>query len=295
LWLIGATCFFTVVFDRFEAGSAQEWLASAATVLTLPIIVCVGASLNAKTLRTLTTQFQTLYVLVNVIGFVCLLLFLFRDHPAKLLASTFMVPSYAMSGCLDAFVEGGRVLNSRIFFVLNIVTTLAILVLMSFKLGAFTDYTFELSTFTFVASSMVCSTISTLLVFGLKNICLSVYRPGSLVVLTSSVCCLFLDADTLAVLKAAYSLQGQTLGKRKANKTVQRQLNKHKESIMEAADALMLASPLPRPRGPAMCAVAPRPAAEPAETGKTWEERAMSLNVVVPIKPPLHEVTRPSD
>jgi tRNA A37 threonylcarbamoyltransferase TsaD len=53
LWLIGATCFFTVVFDRFEAGSAQEWLASAATVLTLPIIVCVGASLNAKTVRAL--------------------------------------------------------------------------------------------------------------------------------------------------------------------------------------------------------------------------------------------------
>ena len=157
LWLIGATCFLTVVFHRFEAGSAQEWLASSATVLTLPAIICTGAGLNAKTIRTLLKQFQTLYVLVNVIGFFCLILFLFRDHPAKLLAFTFMVPSYAMSGFLDAFAEGGRVLNSRIFFVCNIAYTLAILALVSFKLGAFTAYTFELSTFTFVASSACLS------------------------------------------------------------------------------------------------------------------------------------------
>ena len=75
-----------------------------------------------------------------------------------------------------------------------------------------------------------------------KNLGLSFYRPGSLVVLVSSVCCLFLDADTLAVLKAAYSLQGQTLGKRKRNKTVERQLKKHKKSIVEAAGTLMLGS-----------------------------------------------------
>ena len=172
LWLIGATCFFTVVFDCFEAGSTQEWLASTATVLMLPIIAYIVASLNAKTVRILLTQFQTLYV--------------------------------------------------------------------------------------------VCSTITTLLVFGFKNICPSVYLPGSLVVLTSNVCCLFQDADTLAVMKAAYSLQGQTLAKRKVNGTVQRQLDKHQKSIMEAADGLMPPSPV----GLAANAVAPGPAAEPA--GRTW-------------------------
>jgi hypothetical protein len=124
---------------------------------------------------------------------------------------------------------------------------------------------------------MVCSLLTTLLVFGSKNLCLSFYRPGSLVVLTSSVCCLFLDADSLAVLKAAYSLLGQTLGKHAANRTVARQLEKHRQSIVAAAGALMPEGP----RGPAAAAEMPARAAEVAD--ETWEGRAMSLNVVVPM------------
>ena len=273
LWVIGAMCLFAVAFDRFEAGSTQEWLTAAAATLMLPFVMFFGASLNAKTVRELLGTFQTLYVLVNLIGLLCLLFFLFRDHPAKLLVCACVSPSAVLTGFLDAFAEGGRVLNSRAFFTCNVAFCLVILALVSFKLGAFTDYTFELSTFAFVASSMVCSTITTLLVFGVKNICLSFYRPGSLVVLTTPVCCLFLDADTLAVLKAAYSLQGQSLGKHKANKTVERQLRKHRESIIAAADGLMLAAPL----GPAATTVAPAPKVEPAD--EKWEETALSLNV----------------
>jgi hypothetical protein len=173
---------------------------------------------------------------------VCLSLFLFREHPAKIAALSYATPSFGLSGFLDAFPEGGRLIYSRIFFTLNVASLLLYMTLVSLKLGAYTDYTFELSKFAFVTSSMVCSTITTLLVFGFKNVGLSFYRPGSLVVLVSAVCCLFLDADTLAVMKMAYSLQGQTLGKHKRNKTVERQLKKHKKSIMEAASALMLGS-----------------------------------------------------
>jgi hypothetical protein len=161
--------------------------------------------------------------------------------------------------------------------VCNIAGLVAILLLVSLKLGAFTDYTFEVSTFAFVASSMTSGPLTTLLVFGSKNLCLSFYRPGSLVVLTSSVCCLFLDADTLSVLKAAYSLLGQTLGKRTANRTVAWQLEKHRKSIVAAADALMPEGP----RGPAVAAEMPARAAEVA--GEIWEGRALSLNVVVPL------------
>ena len=156
---------------------------------------------------------------------------------------------------------------------------ITVLLLVSLKLGAFTDYTFEMSTFAFVASSMACSPLTTLLVFGSKNLCLSFYRPGSLVVLTSSVCCLFLDADTLAVLKAAYSLLGQTLGKRAANRTVARQLEQRRESIVATAGALMLKGPLPL--GSAAATVLQAPAAEPPD--EAWEGRALSLNVVVPM------------
>jgi hypothetical protein len=248
LWLMGATCAFAVGFDRFEAGSTPEWVACAVAALMLPVNVCNGASLNARTVRGLLTEFQTLYVIVNILGFMCLGLFLFRGEPAKMVAFGLGFPSFLLTGLQDAYVEGGRVLNSRLFFTVNIGCFLVFLALVSFKLGTFTDYTFELSTFAFVASSMVCSTITTLLVFGFKNLSLSFYRPGSLVVLASAVCCLFLDVDTLAVMKAVYSLQGQTLGKFKPNTSVQRQLKMHGTSIVA-----MLAA--------AANAVAPAPAA----------------------------------
>jgi hypothetical protein len=159
--------------------------------------------------------------------------------------------------------------HSRIFFSLNIVSLLLFLALISLKLGAFTDYTFEVRTFVYVASAMVCSTITTLVVFGSKNLGLSFHRPGSLVVLISELCCLFLDADSLAVLKASYSLQGQSLGKYAPNKTVADELKKHKKSIVAAAGELV---PRPLPLGAAVNAVAPAPAMEPAD--EAWESGA---------------------
>jgi hypothetical protein len=279
LWLIGVACSFCVGFDRFERGSVEEWLACSAGALMLPVIVCIGASLNAKTVRSLLKEFQTLYVLVNVLAAVCLTLFLLREHPAKMVCFSLMLPALLLAGFLDAYVEGGRLLNSRIFFTSIIAAIITVLLLVSLKLGDFADYTFEVSTFAFVASSMVCSPLTTLLVFGSKNLCLSFYRPGSLVVLTSSVSCLLLDADTLAVLKAAYSLLGQTLGKRAANRTVARQLEKQRKSIVAAAGALTPE----RPRGPAAAAEIPAPTADSEHSDRAWEGGALSLNIVVPM------------
>jgi hypothetical protein len=134
---------------------------------------------------------------------------------------------------LDGFAEGGRLLNSRIFFTLNVACLLFYMALVSLKLGAYADYTFQVGTFGFVASSMVCNSIATLLVFGVKNIALSFYEPGSLVVLVSAVCCVFLDADALAVLKGAYSLIGQSLGKYSPNMTIETYLKKQRLSMVE--------------------------------------------------------------
>jgi hypothetical protein len=227
----------------------QEWLTSAITALMLPSVGFLGASLNAKTVRALLSEFQTLYVLVNFLATCGLLLFLFRDHPAKMVAGAFWLPGAAFAGFVDAYVEGGRVITSRVFFTLNIACAIFLLLLASLKLGAFTDYTFELGAFAFVASSMACSPVTTALVFGVKNFTLSFFRPGSLVVLTSAVCCLFLDADTLAVLKAAYSLQGQSFGKYTANRTVQMRLDQHRISIAAAASALVAAANSVAPDG----------------------------------------------
>ncbi len=93
----------------------QEWLTCAATSQTLLGFVSVGASLNAKTVVRLMSEFQTLYVLVNMLGYLCLVLFLLRETPAKMVAFSLAAPSFLLAGFLDAYHEGGRVGNSRVF------------------------------------------------------------------------------------------------------------------------------------------------------------------------------------
>jgi hypothetical protein len=233
LWLIGNTCHALVIFDRFEHDSAQQWLACAASSLMLPVIVCISASLNTKTVWGLLKEFETLYVIAYVLGMVILYLFLFRERPAKMVAFALMGPSFMQAGFLDAYVEGGRLLNSRIFFVCNVAALLLNLALILLKLGMYTDYSFKVGTFSFVASSIACDSFLTLLVFGVKNIALSFHEPGSLVVFKSAVVCVFLDADALAVLKGSYSLLGEVLGKYMPNETIEKYLKRQRLSIVE--------------------------------------------------------------
>jgi hypothetical protein len=136
-----------------------------------------------------------------------------------------------MSGFVDAYIEGGRVLTSRVFFCLNLAGLLLYLALFVLKLGEFAESSVHVLSFVFDASSLVCSSIVTLVVFGAKNIVMSFARRGSLVTLVSDVCCILLDADAFALLKVGYSLLGVAYGKRKANATVARELRKRAASI----------------------------------------------------------------
>jgi hypothetical protein len=68
------------------------------------------------------------------------------------------------------------------------------------KLGEFAESSVHVLSFVFDASSLVCSSIVTLVVFGAKNIVMSFARRGSLITLVSSVCCILLDADAFALL-----------------------------------------------------------------------------------------------
>jgi hypothetical protein len=111
------------------------------------------------------------------------------------------------------------------------------LALVSLNLGTYADFTFHVSTFSFVASSMACNTIVTLLVFGMKNVALSFYEPGSLVTLVSAVCCVHTDAETLAVLKGSYSILGQSFGKYKPNETVKKYLKEQRKSMVDFPQA----------------------------------------------------------
>jgi hypothetical protein len=231
LWVIGISCGFSVLFDRFEPGSVQEGIACLAVTLTFPSIVCIAASLSAKTVRRLLKEFETLYVLAFVLGMVCMQLALFRDHPAKLGCVVLSLASLLMSCFMDAYIEGGRVLNSRVFFCLDLACLLLYMALFVLKLGVFAECSIHVLSFVFDASSLVCSSIVTLVVFGTKNVVMSLARRGSLVTLVSSVCCILLDADAFALLKVGYSLLGVAYGTHKANSTVARELHKRGSSI----------------------------------------------------------------
>jgi hypothetical protein len=80
LWVLGVTCHYLVLFDRFENGSANQWLACAGGTLMLPVVVCAGGSLNAKTVRQLLEEFEMWFVIVYVLGMMSLLVFLFREQ-----------------------------------------------------------------------------------------------------------------------------------------------------------------------------------------------------------------------
>jgi hypothetical protein len=210
-----------------------------------------------------------LYVIAYVLGTYVLLGYLFRERPAKIVIVCLFFPSALLAGFLDGSAEGGRLLNSRIFFTLNVACLLFYMALVSLKLGAYADYTFQVGTFGFVASSMVCNSIATLLVFGVKNIALSFYEPGSLVVLKSAVCCVFLDADALAVLKGAYSLIGQSLGKYAPNKTIETYLKRQRLSMVEFIRG---------PRGPMPGGNAVAPAHVPEATIEAPDDELSVLN-----------------
>jgi hypothetical protein len=278
LWLIGVVCQMLVLFDRFEPGSTHEWLACAAVALTLPVIACVLATLNAKTVRELLKQFETLYVIAYVLGMHTCFGFLFREQPAKLVTLALFIPSGLIAGLLDARSEGGRVVNSRVFFTLNVACLLLYLALVSLKPGAYTDFTFQVGSFPFVASSMVCNTIVTLLVFGMKSLAFSFYEPGSLFVLASAVCCVFLDANALAVLKGAYSLIGQSFGKYAPNKTIETYLKKQRLSVVEFSQVgrgqmsrVMVPAPTRKPE---------RETPDDEESGPSFDARPIVADVV---------------
>jgi hypothetical protein len=242
LCVIGFTCNMLVLYDQFEPSSVQEGIACFAVTLTFPPVLCITASLNAKTVRRLLKEFETLYVVALVLGMVSLQLLLFRGHPAKMGCIVLSLPSLLLSGFIDAYIEGGRVLTSRVFFCLNLAGLLIYLALFTLKLGAFADYTSYVRSFAFVASSILCNAIATLVLFDVKNLVMSLARPGSLVTLISDVCCILLDHDAFALLKAAYSLLGLAYGKRTANRTVLMQLHERRASIAAQRGRMAFAS-----------------------------------------------------
>jgi hypothetical protein len=262
LGVVGSTFGLLVFFDRFERDSVQEWLACAATALMLPPVVGMAASLNAKTVRGLLKEFETLYVLtlgLCAFGLACMF---FRERPAKILCLILGAPNVAITSFGDAVHECDRVVSSRVWFSLVVANLLVFLAMYVLQLADLKDYTFHVLSFPVAATTLFCTVASTGITFAAKNIGLSVLRPGSLVTLVSDICCVLLDSETLALLKAAYSLLGQAYGDFTANSTVTSSLRNYRKY----RNSILGSELIPAPAGGAN-AVAPQAGRVPVDPG----------------------------
>ena len=176
VWLLSGSVIFLMWFDVVAYSSSLALVGFG----LLPIIVFLLSCCSRHLLVRLFTSFQTIFVMYNIVvlvGSVCLL---WRNHLHKIVTLIFSVPSFALSGCLDAFPESGRVVLSRVFFLFNVVALLLLLSGIALEFSSYDELEVVVSGWSFRMSAMACSAINSLLPFGLKNLFKSFLRPGSL-------------------------------------------------------------------------------------------------------------------
>ena len=131
---------------------------------------------------------------------------LWRHQPAKLAAFAAFLPSFLLAGFTDALPEAFRVIVSRIFFTLNMLSLLILLAGIAFNRLGLEDFEVDLlSIRTFKISSLTASTLTTLLPFAARNLGMILLKPGVLPVIQSSVASVKLSARALLVAKANHT------------------------------------------------------------------------------------------
>ena len=86
-------------------------------------------------------------------------------------------------------------------------------------------------------SALASGAIGSLLPFAMKNLTLSVMRPGSFVILKSDICSVKLDHETLSLLEMVYSLISDS------NHTLNRQCLKHQNSLVALRTVTLAQTP----------------------------------------------------
>jgi hypothetical protein len=115
-WLCASVPPFLLCFDVLS-----DWRFSFFSLLALPGVLCVTASLNPATVNKLLRTFQTLLVGGATLLMFVVFCFMWRNHPGKILSIALPLPQFLVGMFIDAYPEAGRPLTSRIFFGLNLV------------------------------------------------------------------------------------------------------------------------------------------------------------------------------
>jgi hypothetical protein len=185
---------------------SAAWMATLATVGSLPINLLNVLTFNRKLLKGIATTFQT----VLVCGYAAVLMtafsLLYRNQPFTIAAGAPFLPSFMLAAFMDAYPEEGRVLTSRIFFTLNLVGLLALAALFISGRMRTDEFVFEgLGGLSLKASELLDMAIKTLVPFALRNLFASFSRPQTLAVRQADVVCIEIDDEALRVLLAVHA------------------------------------------------------------------------------------------
>lgn len=244
----------TAVLIFFDVCAAR-WL-SLFVMLTWPAVLCYVASFNRVAPKRVVRTFQTIFVGVNMMVMFGALCFLWRNHPAKIAALTMLHPCFATAMFMDAYPELGRRAASLTLFTLKVVVVALLQAGITFNLMQLDDCSFEQipghpTTVTAIASGAIICIVT----FGVKNICASLWNPGSLVVIKDPLRSLLLPPHALQLARTAHALLA--LHSAKHNATLKRQVtrsNSDRKSIMgsfqsrtrvSTFDSLPIRTPLP--------------------------------------------------
>lgn len=205
----GVTLFYFMGFVTYTLAMfdlLSNWQLFFLNSLSVPIVVSLPACFNKTILWRLCRTFQTIFVSLHSFNLAVALCVIWRQYPLKLGGVIFGFPFFLASGFLDAYPERGRAFTSRMFFMCNLIGLSTIFLAITSGKSDLQDQAFPILGRQYRMSSVATSAISSLFPFGLKNLIMSVRKPGAVVVLKGDIVSVKLDRTVLFVLRAAQRL-----------------------------------------------------------------------------------------
>jgi hypothetical protein len=169
---------------------ALPWGACFAGIFQILPAACVVSCLNKPIMRELGGNFQTVFLGGSSLLMFCCFCVLWRNHPSKAVSLALTLPMVTLAGFTDAYPEGGRILLSRVFMAIFIAWVVVLHVGVTTSLIKIDDMTisaYEGSLWSIKLSTVVSGSLSTMAMFGVKNLLSTAAFPGSLAVLKSQV------------------------------------------------------------------------------------------------------------
>ena len=232
LWAFWLSGLMISLLHFVDVIAISDWRFGLISIATIPNIVGVVALCNKQVFHRLVT-FQTVYITMNQLVSTVLIMVLVRRSLGKVITTGIVSGvSFTASSLLDGVGENLRTMINRIYFILT--PTVLAFYQASLVFGFTTFDDFELSGFGSWPISCLGITsvaVSNVQPFLIKNLFLSVWKPGSLAIAKSNVALVSLDQSYLSLAKTAHAyLSLNELGKK--NRTTLKE-SKKRASLAE--------------------------------------------------------------